>query len=42
MAEKALLECDLVLELTDGENINYKKDYPGKRVLRVINKIDTV
>lgn len=41
MAEKALLECDLVLELIDGENINYKKDYPGKRVLRVINKIDT-
>jgi tRNA modification GTPase len=40
MAEKALLECDLVIELVDDENINYKKIYPNKKVLRVINKID--
>lgn len=40
MAEKALLECDLVIELIDDENIHYSKEYPGKKVLRVINKID--
>jgi tRNA modification GTPase len=40
MAEKALLECDLVIELVDDKNINYKKVYPDKKVLRVINKID--
>ena len=30
----------MVIELVDDENINYKKIYPNKKVLRVINKID--
>ena len=39
-AEKALLNCDLVIEMVDCSQLDYKKDYPGKKSLRIINKTD--
>lgn len=39
-AERALLNCDLVIEMVDNSQLDYKKDYPGKKSLRIINKTD--
>ena len=40
-AKKALHQANIIIELIDPENINYKAQYPGDpKVLKVINKLD--
>jgi tRNA modification GTPase len=40
-AKKALNQANIIIELIDPENINYKAQYPrGPKVLKVINKLD--
>ncbi len=40
-AKKALNQANIIIELTDPENMNYKAQYPrDPKVLKVINKLD--
>ena len=39
-AEKALLDCDLVIEMVDNSQLDYRKVYPGKKTVRIVNKTD--